>query len=241
MRGKRKICLVMFFRQYLDGSEMRSETGAMQLVGLLVLISLGDKNKAVARGEFVERGSNAGKKLDLLLGDGLGEAFNATVLFVCHGNVAELFEAGDQRPAEAVKPVTVCAYSVVLDSVEVAADFFRSVNSVIKIGDEAGDGTLEVDVVFPKSVVSIDQQGLVSRMADDWGRRVHTSIIKCSRTRWMCGGEVLNGMPRLGDVFLELAVRELEAVSSPGLVRLDRSTKFCALSAEFVYRVWTPL
>lgn len=129
----------------------------MQLVGLLVLVSLGDENEAVTRGEFAERGANVGEKLDLLLGDGLGEAFNATVLFVCHGDVAELFEAGDQRPAEAVKPVTVGADSVVFDSVEVAADLFRGVNSVIKVGDEAGDGTLKVDVVLPESVVGINQ------------------------------------------------------------------------------------
>jgi hypothetical protein len=185
---------------------MRCEAGAMQLIGLLILVSLGDENESVTRGEFAERGSNIGKKFDLLIGDGLGKAFNPTVLFVCHGDVAELFEAGDQRPAEAVKAVTVGADSVVFNSVEVAPDLFRGMNAMIKVGDEAGDGTLEVDIVLPKSVVGINQQGLVTRMADDWGRRVHTLIIKCSPTGRVCGRWVMNGMPRLGDVFLELAM-----------------------------------
>ena len=53
-----------------------------------------------------------------------------------------------------------------LDAVEVAADLFGGVDAVVEVRDEAGDGPLEVDVVFPKSVVGIDQQGLVDRMTE---------------------------------------------------------------------------
>jgi hypothetical protein len=34
------------------------------------------------------------------------------------------------------------------------------VDAVIEVGDEAGDGALEVDVVFPEGVVGVDEQGL---------------------------------------------------------------------------------
>jgi hypothetical protein len=37
---------------------------------------------------------------------------------------------------------------------------------VIEVGDEAGDGALEVDVVLPEGVVGVDEQGLVGRSAD---------------------------------------------------------------------------
>ena len=49
----------------------------------------------------------------------------------------------------------------VLDTVEVAADLFGGVDAVIEVGDEAGDGALEVDVVFPERVVGVDEQSLI--------------------------------------------------------------------------------
>jgi hypothetical protein len=53
---------------------------------------------------------------------------------------------------------------------------------VVEIGDEAGDGALEVDVVFPKSVVGVDEQGLWDRWAErlragGLGRGDHLLII----------------------------------------------------------------
>ena len=46
---------------------------------------------------------------------------------------------------------------VVFDAVKVAADLLGGVNAVVEVGDEAGDGTLEVDVVLPKGIVGVDQ------------------------------------------------------------------------------------
>ena len=50
--------------------------------------------------------------------------------------------------------------------VEVAAYLFRRVDAVIKVGDEGGDGTLEVDVVLPQRVIGVDEQGLWSGAAE---------------------------------------------------------------------------
>ena len=64
--------------------------------------------------------------------------------------------------AEAVEAVAMGADCGVLDVIEVLADFLGCVDAVIEVGDEAGDGSLEVDVVFPESVVGVNKQGLGS-------------------------------------------------------------------------------
>jgi hypothetical protein len=155
---------------------------------LLVMISLGDQDEAMAGGELAERRGNVGEKFDLMLGDGLGEAFDTAMLFVRHGGVAELLEAGDQRSAEAVESVAVGEDGVVLDSIEVAANLFRSVDAVIEVGDETSDGTLEVDVVLPERVVRVNQEGLVGWATVNLGRGVHILIIKVAGTTPPGGG-----------------------------------------------------
>jgi len=60
VRREREIGLMMFFREHLDCSEVRGEAGAMQLVGLLGLISLCDQDEAMAGGEFAEGGCHVG-------------------------------------------------------------------------------------------------------------------------------------------------------------------------------------
>jgi hypothetical protein len=42
--------LMMFFREHLDCSEVGGKAGAMQFVGLLGLISLGDQDETMAGG-----------------------------------------------------------------------------------------------------------------------------------------------------------------------------------------------
>ena len=97
----------MFFRKYLYRAEVRGESGAVQFVDLLVLVSLGDENKAMASGEVGECGVDVRQKLYLLIRDGLGEAFDAPVLFVGDWRVRELLEAGDEGAAKALEAITV--------------------------------------------------------------------------------------------------------------------------------------
>ncbi len=47
---------------------------------------------------------DVGQELDLLVGDGLGEAFDAAMLLVGEGHVGELLEAGDEGTAKAMRP-----------------------------------------------------------------------------------------------------------------------------------------
>ena len=114
----------------------------------------------MARGEVGEGGGYAGEEFDFLVGDGLGEADDALVLFFGDGMAGELLEAGDEGAAEAVEAVAVAADGGVLDAVEVLADLFGGVDAVVEVGDEAGDGALEVNVVLPEGVVGVDEEGL---------------------------------------------------------------------------------
>lgn len=67
--GEAAVSRMMFFGQHFDGAEVRSQTGAAKLVGLFRVVSLGDEDETVARGEFGEGLLDVGKKLDLLGGD----------------------------------------------------------------------------------------------------------------------------------------------------------------------------
>jgi hypothetical protein len=107
------------------------------------------------------------------------------MLFFGEGHIGELLEAGDEGAAKAVEAITVGEDGGVLDAVEVAADLFRSVDTVIKVGDEAGDSALEIDVVFPKRVIGVDEQCLVGGATERLARVLvlgrHRLIIKVQR------------------------------------------------------------
>ena len=142
-------------------------------------------------GEVGESWGDIRKEFDLLVGDGLGEALDAAVFLRCEWDVGELLETCDKRATKAVETVAVGVDGGVLDAVEVVTDFFRSVDAMIEVGDEAGDGPLEVDVVFPEGVVSVDKQSLVGGMAQLLIRtlvcgmiwRFHMLIIKAADGR----------------------------------------------------------
>ena len=57
-----------------------------------------------------------------------------------------------------------------LNAVEMATYLFGGVDPVVEIGDETGDGPLEVDVVLPEGVVSVDKQGLADPMPEGLAR-----------------------------------------------------------------------
>ena len=166
MRGETAVGGVMLLRKDFDGAEVRGETGAAQLVGLLGRITLGDEDEAVTGGEVGQSFGYMGQEFDLLIGDGLGEADDAGVFVRCDGTIGELLETGDERVAKAVEPVTASGDSGSFDTIEALADLLGRVDAVVVIGDEGGDGTLEVDVVFPERVVCIDKQCLIGGVTD---------------------------------------------------------------------------
>ena len=102
-----------------------------------------------------------------------------------HGLIGELFETGDQGLAEAFETVAVLRDGGPLAGVEVLTDLFARVHTVIDVGDEGSDGALEVDVVFPKGVVGVEEKSLgcglagcghavVLRLRNGWWSRGYT-------------------------------------------------------------------
>lgn len=87
VRGERDIGIVVFFGENLDGTEVRGEAGAFELAGLLFGIAFGDHDEAVPGSEFGESWSHVRQEFDLLVGDGLGEALDASTLFLGQGDV----------------------------------------------------------------------------------------------------------------------------------------------------------
>jgi hypothetical protein len=170
--GEGEVGFVVFFGQNLYGGEVWGQAGASEFAGLFFGITLGDHDEAMAGGEIGEGGGDVGEELDLLIGDGLGEAFDAAMLFFGEGDIGELLEAGDERSAKAVQAVAMGEDGCVLDAIEMAADLFGGMDAVIEVGDEAGDGSLEVDIVLPEGVVGVDQQGLIGVAAEGLGRRL---------------------------------------------------------------------
>ena len=73
--------VVVLFVEDLDGGEMEGEAGALELAGLLFKNPLGHEDQTVTGGQVCESLGDVWEELDLLIGDGLGEAFDAAVLF----------------------------------------------------------------------------------------------------------------------------------------------------------------
>lgn len=158
--GQGEVGVGVFFGEDLDVGEEVGEAGAGEFFALLGFAAFGDENEAVAEGEVGEGGGDGGEELDLLVGDGLGEADDAVVALGGDGRGGELLEAGDERVAEGGDAVAVLGDRGALDGVEAFADLFGGVDAVVEVGDEGGEGALEVDVVLPKGVVGVEEKGL---------------------------------------------------------------------------------
>src|SRR5689334_8103210 len=110
--------------------------------------------------EIIQSFRDAGDDLDGVLGDLKGELSNGVVHFKCDGCLAQAFEAVNQRIGEAVDAVTVLHNAVALNLIQPGAHLQRRVLLMVEERDEAGNRPLEVDVVFPERIVSVDEKCL---------------------------------------------------------------------------------
>ena len=171
----------VFFSDDFDGGEVRSETGAGELVGLLGLIAFGHEDEAVARGKVGQRFGDAGEQLDLLFGDGTGEAAHALDVVFRDRPGAETLIGGDKRAREAGEAVAVGEDGFALLGVQGIADFGGRVLVVVEIADEGGDGAFKIDVVFPEGIVGVDEQGLAGRELGHGINGIEPVWMKCNR------------------------------------------------------------
>jgi hypothetical protein len=169
----------ILFRWNLDGGEVGLEAGALEFVGLLGVVSLGDEDETVAGGEIGKSLGDAGEKLDLLVDDGLGETGDQFALAGAEVGfrIRQTLEAGDEGLAKAGDSVAVGEDGLALDFVEFEADFVGRIFVVAEAGDEGGDGALEKDVVFPEGVVGVEKEGLSRWKAGDGGSLGHGKFV----------------------------------------------------------------
>jgi len=157
---ERSIGCFALFREHFHLGKAVSQSGAIQLVVLLGEVALRDHVEIVALCQLLQRLSDTRKQLDLLLGDRLREANDAAMLLQRDRLCGELFEAGDEGPPKALHAVAVLLDRRAFNAVEVFADLFRRMHPMVEVGDEGGDGSLEVDIVLPQSVVRVEEQGV---------------------------------------------------------------------------------
>ena len=191
MTGDSAVGVAVLFSKNFDRGEVGSKAGALKLVGLLGVVSFSNKDEAMPSGEVGEGGLDGGEKLDLMLGDGLGEAKDALVLFWCDGSVGELFEAVDERATKTVEPVAVGRDGGVFAVVKMLANLFGRVDTMVEVGDKRSDSTLEVDVVLPQRIVRVDEECLICRAAVGRFEVAHMPIIEGSKRWYRCASMVV--------------------------------------------------
>src|SRR5579859_171746 len=135
---------------------------ALDLPCLLEHFSFGKENQAVALRKIFQRLANFGKKFNGMILNRLGNTSDLPVQFRRHGNGAEALKGIDQRMGKALQAVSVLDDAFALHVIEDFADLFGRELVMIQEGNKARDGPLEVDVVLPERVVSVDEQRLRS-------------------------------------------------------------------------------
>jgi hypothetical protein len=154
------------FGQHFDGTEMRLQAGAAELVALLRGVALGDQDAPVTSGEHGHSLGHIGQQLNLLVGDGLRKAEDARVFLRGQRLVGELLEARDQGLAKTLQPVAGFGDGGALAGVQTLPHLGGRMHTVVQVGDERGDRALKIDIVLPQRVVGVEQQGLAGRLAD---------------------------------------------------------------------------
>ena len=126
--------------RHLDRGKQLAKPGALNFVVLFFGISLGHKDEAVTSPKLTQRLFNSGEEFDLVVGNCLRKRDDARVFLGCYGAVGKLLEAVDQRAAKALQTVAILGDGRTFAGIQVLPDLLAGVNTVIEVGDEAGDG-----------------------------------------------------------------------------------------------------
>ena len=91
---------------------------------------------------------------------------------------AQPFKCIYQSVGKAVQAVPVGNDAFALDIIQHSTNLIRREFVVIQERDKARDGALEIDIVLPKRVVGVDEEGLGGRAAKGLGLGGHGVIIR---------------------------------------------------------------
>jgi len=180
----------------LNSGEEGREPRAGKLVSLFRVIALGHEDQAMAAAEIGQGLHYAGEELNLLVGDGSGQAANSLAVLFGNGIGAEALIARNQRTREAGEPVSVGQNGFPLHTVQGLPHLFWRVEPVVQIADEGRDGPLEVDVVFPEGVIGIYKKCLAGR---ELGHRIYRNQ-HCSSANGKAGTR--RAGTEMGSVFM---------------------------------------
>ncbi len=180
----------VLFRNNLHSRKITGQAGARQLVGLLRLVTLGHQDQVMARRKLRKRFFDARQQFNFLFGNRTGKAAHLLACFFRHRRGAQALKAGNQRARKARQPVTVREDRFALNGVQCFAHLRRRVLVVIEKADEGSNGSLKVDVVFPKRVVRVDKQSLAGgelRHGFDVNGCAPPMKVPWSKAKWQSG------------------------------------------------------
>src|SRR5947209_12415535 len=117
----------------------------------------------MSRAEVSERLRNPRHELDRLLGYSACDSMDSLVQSWSDGLNRKPLEGVDQRNHETLQPIAVLLDPFSFHLVQDLAHLLRRKFLMVQKRNEAGDGPLEINIVFPERVISINEQGLAHR------------------------------------------------------------------------------
>ncbi len=124
--------------------------------------AFGHQDKMVPGGQVLQCLGHSGAHFNRMLGDDVRESDDGFVQRRRERFYGQAFKSLCQSVGEAVQSVTVADDALPLYFIQDFANFGGRIFVMIQERDEIGDGAFEIDVVFPKRVIGIDEQGLAA-------------------------------------------------------------------------------
>ena len=150
----------ILFGHNLYRGEIFLKPGAFDFAGLLRHRALGHQNQVMALGQILQRLRHSGQEFHRMAGNGVGKSVDSLVQGRGQRFDGQALEGLDQRVRKTVQTIAMADDGLALHLVQHFAHLLGSVLVVIQERNKVRDGALKVDVIFPKRIVGIDQQGL---------------------------------------------------------------------------------
>src|SRR5580704_3181728 len=122
----------------------------------------------MALGEVLQRLAYFGQELNGVILNAMGKAHHLRMQLWSDRPWAQTLERCHQSMGEAVQAVPVGNDAFALDIIQHSTNLIRREFVVIQERDKARDGALEIDIVLPKRVVGVDEEGLGRQASSSW-------------------------------------------------------------------------
>src|SRR5438105_11307656 len=113
----------------------------------------------MSREKILKRFRNARQYLHRMRGDHMSKAVDSIVQGGSDWVDCEPFKSFDQGMSKAVQPIAVSDDAFTFHLVENFAYLNSRILVMVQEGNELSNGPLEVNVIFPESVIGVDERG----------------------------------------------------------------------------------